>query len=48
MMHNVINIVKPNDAYGYQGNQTKQCLMLSKKENQTMGNIITEIRSKDI
>ena len=47
MMHNVINIVKPNDAYGYQGNQTKQCLMLSKKENQTMPKAVKEIKQKD-
>ena len=43
---NVIKEIKPNDAQYYQGNQTKLCIMLSKKSDQTMHNIIKEIKPK--
>ena len=46
-MNNVIREAIPNDAYFYQGNQTKRCIMLSRKSNQTMYKVINVIKTND-
>ena len=42
-MDNVIKEIKLNDAQCYQANQTKQCVMLSRKSNQANHSVAKEM-----
>ena len=46
-MDNIMTKIKPNDAYFYQGNHTKGCIMVSRKSNEAIDNVINEVKRSD-
>ena len=46
-MDNIMTKIKPNDAYFYQGNHTKGCIMVSRKSNEAIDNVIKEVKRSD-
>ena len=46
-MPHVIIELEPNDAYCYEGHQTRQCITLSEKLNQTIHNVTKKVKANN-